>query len=150
MEYQTRAQSSPAIDASLRQYMLSVYNYMASGLALTGLVAYMLFQATAVMGPSGEIVGLTNLGITLYTGPMMWVVALAPLGIVMYMSFGIRGMSASRAQTMFWVFAFLMGFITLNNLFNLYRCKYSASVFYNCKYIWRDEYIWLYNKKGSN
>ena len=39
MEYQTRAQSSPAIDAGLRQYMLSVYNYMASGLALTGLVA---------------------------------------------------------------------------------------------------------------
>ena len=82
MEYQTRAQSSPAIDAGLRQYMLSVYNYMASGLALTGLVAYMLFQATAVMGPTGEIVGLTNLGVTLYTGPMMWVVALAPLGIV--------------------------------------------------------------------
>ena len=74
----------------LRQYMLSVYNYMASGLALTGLVAYMLFQATAVMGPTGEIVGLTNLGVTLYTGPMMWVVALAPLGIVMYMSFGIK------------------------------------------------------------
>ena len=67
MEYQTRAQSSPAIDAGLRQYMLSVYNYMASGLALTGLVAYMLFQATAVMGPTGEIVGLTNLGVTLYT-----------------------------------------------------------------------------------
>ena len=82
MDYQTRAQSSPAIDAGLRQYMLSVYNYMASGLALTGLVAYMLFQATAVMGPTGEIVGLTSLGATLYTGPMMWVVALAPLGIV--------------------------------------------------------------------
>ena len=116
MEYQTRAQSSPAIDAGLRQYMLSVYNYMASGLALTGLVAYMLFQATAVMGPTGEIVGLTNLGVTLYTGPMMWVVALAPLGIVMYMSFGIRGMSASRAQTMFWVFAFLMG-LSLSTIF---------------------------------
>ena len=41
MEYQTRAQSSQAIDAGLRQYMLSVYNYMASGLALTGLVAYL-------------------------------------------------------------------------------------------------------------
>ena len=72
MDYQTRAQSTPAIDEGLRQYMMSVYNYMASGLALTGLVAYMLFQATAVMGPTGEIVGLTNLGVTLYTGPMMW------------------------------------------------------------------------------
>ena len=39
MDYQTRAQSTPAIDEGLRQYMMSVYNYMASGLALTGLVA---------------------------------------------------------------------------------------------------------------
>ena len=52
MDYQTRAQSTPAIDEGLRQYMMSVYNYMASGLALTGLVAYMLFQATAVIGPT--------------------------------------------------------------------------------------------------
>ena len=129
MEYQTKAQSSPAIDAGLRQYMLSVYNYMASGLALTGLVAYMLFQATAVMGPTGEIVGLTNLGVTLYTGPMMWVVALAPLGIVMYMSFGIRGMSASRAQTMFWVFAFLMG-LSLSTIFLTYTGASIARVFF--------------------
>ena len=129
MEYQTRAQSSPAIDAGLRQYMLSVYNYMASGLALTGLVAYILFKATAVMGPTGEIVGLTNLGVTLYTGPMMWVVALAPLGIVMYMSFGIRGMSASRAQTMFWVFAFLMG-LSLSTIFLTYTGASIARVFF--------------------
>ena len=129
MEYQTRAQSSPAIDAGLRQYMLSVYNYMASGLALTGLVAYMLFQATAVMGPTGEIIGLTNLGVTLYTGPMMWVVALAPLGIVIYMSFGIQGMSASRAQTMFWVFAFLMG-LSLSTIFLTYTGASIARVFF--------------------
>ena len=64
------------------------------------------------MGPTGEIVGLTNIGVTLYTGPMMWVVALAPLGIVMYMSFGIQGMSASRAQTMP-VFAFLWVYLSL-------------------------------------
>ena len=78
--------SEAIIDQGLRAYMLKVYNYMASGLALTGLIAYMLFQATAVIGPNGEIVGLTSLGVSLYTGPMMWVVALAPLGVVMYMS----------------------------------------------------------------
>ena len=117
MDYQqSRAQATPAIDVGLREYMLKVYNYMASGLALTGLVAYILFQATAVTGPTGDIVGLTNLGVSLYTGPMMWVVALAPLGVVMYMSFGIRNMSASRAQTMFWVFAFLMG-LSLSTIF---------------------------------
>ena len=129
MEYQTRAQSTPAIDAGLRQYMLSVYNYMASGLALTGLIAFMLFQATAVTGPTGEIVGLTSLGVTLYTGPMMWVVALAPLGVVMYMSFGIRGMSAARAQTMFWIFAFLMG-LSLSTIFLTYTGASIARVFF--------------------
>ena len=130
MDYQqSRAQAAPAIDAGLREYMLRVYNYMASGLALTGLVAYMLFQATAVTGPTGDIVGLTNLGVSLYTGPMMWVVALAPLGVVMYMSFGIRNMSASRAQTMFWVFAFLMG-LSLSTIFLTYTQASIARVFF--------------------
>ena len=130
MDYQqSKAQATPAIDVGLRDYMLKVYNYMASGLALTGLVAYMLFQATAVTGPTGDIVGLTNLGVSLYTGPMMWVVALAPLGVVMYMSFGIRNMSASRAQTMFWVFAFLMG-LSLSTIFLTYTQASIARVFF--------------------
>ena len=130
MDYQqSRAQAAPAIDAGLRQYMLRVYNYMASGLALTGLVAYMLFQATAVTGPTGDIVGLTNLGVSLYTGPMMWIVALAPLGVVLYMSFGIRNMSASKAQTMFWVFAFLMG-LSLSTIFLTYTQASIARVFF--------------------
>jgi len=130
MDYQqSRSQAAPAIDAGLRDYMLKVYNYMASGLALTGLVAYMLFQATAVTGPTGDIVGLTNLGVSLYTGPMMWIVALAPLGVVMYMSFGIRNMSASRAQTMFWVFAFLMG-LSLSTIFLTYTQASIARVFF--------------------
>ena len=131
MDYQqqSRAQATPAIDAGLRDYMLKVYNYMASGLALTGLVAYMLFQATAVTGPTGDIVGLTNLGVSLYTGPMMWIVALAPLGVFMYMSFGIRNMSASRAQTMFWVFAFLMG-LSLSTIFLTYTQASITRVFF--------------------
>ena len=60
---------------------------------------------------------------------MMWVVALAPLGIVMYMSFGIRNMSASRAQTMFWIFAFLMG-LSLSTIFITYTGASIARVFF--------------------
>jgi FtsH-binding integral membrane protein len=59
----------------------------------------------------------------------MWVVALAPLGIVMYMSFGIRNMSASRAQTMFWIFAFLMG-LSLSTIFITYTGASIARVFF--------------------
>jgi FtsH-binding integral membrane protein len=59
----------------------------------------------------------------------MWVVALAPLGVVMYMSFGIRGMSASRAQTLFWVFSFLMG-LSLSTIFLQYTGASIARVFF--------------------
>ena len=130
MDYQQRAaQATPAIDEGLRSYMLQVYNYMASGLALTGLVAYILFQATAVISPTGELIGLTSLGASLYTGPMMWVVMLAPLGVVMYMSFGIKSMSAARAQTMFWVFSFLMG-LSLSTILLQYTGASIARVFF--------------------
>ena len=58
----------------------------------------------------------------------MWVVMLAPLGVVFYMSFGIKNMSAAKAQTTFWVFAALNGGITFFNIFNLYRRKYNSGI----------------------
>ena len=134
MDYQTRAQSTPAIDAGLRQYMLTVYNYMASGLALTGLVALMLYQyvgGSDIVFDNGRLVldSMSPLGQSIYTGPMMWVVMLAPLGVVMYMSFGIKSMSAARAQTMFWVFSFLMG-LSLSTILLQYTGASIARVFF--------------------
>src|SRR5579871_2591625 len=85
------------IDVGLRQYMLSVYNYMASGLALTGIVAWLVantasiqqvfFQAT----PRG--IAPTGLG---------WIAIIAPIGLVFAISFGINRMRASTAQALFW------------------------------------------------
>ena len=70
MEYQNRsAQATSTVDAGLRDYMLRVYNFMAGGLGITGLVAYMLFQSTTVIDASGQLY-LTNLGMTLFQGPM--------------------------------------------------------------------------------
>ena len=132
MDYQTRAQSTPAIDEGLRQYMMSVYNYMASGLALTGLVAYMLYQmvgGSEIQIVNGVMYNLSPLGQSIYSGPLMWIIALAPLGVVLYMSFGIRGMSASRAQTMFWVFSFLMG-LSLSSILLTYTGESIARVFF--------------------
>ena len=132
MDYQTRAQSTSAIDEGLRQYMMSVYNYMASGLALTGLVAYMLYQmvgGSEIQIVNGVMYNLSPLGQSIYSGPLMWIIALAPLGVVLYMSFGIRGMSASRAQTMFWVFSFLMG-LSLSSILLTYTGASIARVFF--------------------
>ena len=117
------------IDQGLRAYMLKVYNYMASGVLLTGFVALFLFKMSVVSGPGGEILGLTNLGNSLYNSPLMWVVMLAPLGVVFYMSFGIAKMSVSKAQTVFWIFAALMG-ASLSSIFLIYTGASITRVFF--------------------
>ena len=117
------------IDLGLRSYMLKVYNYMSSGVLLTGIVALIIFKFAAVTDGSGNIVGLTPLGNAMYQSALMWVVALAPLGIVFYMSFGINKMSASKAQTVFWIFAALMG-ASLSSIFIVYTMPSIARVFF--------------------
>ncbi len=121
--------SEAIIDQGLRSYMLKVYNYMASGVALTGIVALILFKLAVVNGPSGEIIGLTSLGNAIYNSALMWVLMLAPLGVVIYMSFGIRKMSAAKAQTTFWIFAGLMG-ASLSSIFLVYTGTSITRVFF--------------------
>ncbi len=78
------------IDQGLRSYMLKVYNYMASGIFLTGIVSLILFRLSGgydISVTSTGISGLTGIGQALFASPLMWVVMLAPLGIVFYMSF---------------------------------------------------------------
>ena len=121
--------SQTIIDQGLRAYMLKVYNYMASGVALTGFIALLLFKLAVVSGPNGEILGLTQMGNALYNSALMWVLMLAPLGVVFYMSFGIAKMSASKAQTVFWIFAALMG-ASLSSIFLVYTGASITRVFF--------------------
>lgn len=123
------------IDAGLRAYMLSVYNYMAVGLAITGVVAYGFFmmattqdQASAVaVLKNGQM--LTDFGRLLFVSPLKWVVMLAPLGMVFLLSARISKMSVSGAQTAFWVFAALMG-ASLSSIFLVYTHGSIARVFF--------------------
>ena len=88
-EIVTARMSQAAIDAGLRQFMISVYNYMASGLALTGIVAYAAAE--------------TGLYASLIDTPMLfWGVTLAPLALVLLLSFRIEKMSLGTAKTAFW------------------------------------------------
>jgi uncharacterized protein len=103
------------IDVGLRAYMLRIYNYMASGLALTGIVAY----AAAASGFYAQIAGT----------PLVWIVMLAPLGLVFWLSAGIERMSASTAQALFWVYAGLMG-LSLAGIFLIYTGASIARVFF--------------------
>ena len=121
--------SQTIIDQGLRAYMLKVYNYMASGVALTGFIALLLFKLAVVSGPNGEILGLTQIGNAIYNSALMWVLMLAPLGVVFYMSFGIAKMSVSKAQTVFWIFAALMD-ASLSSIFLVYTGASITRVFF--------------------
>jgi FtsH-binding integral membrane protein len=126
----TRSSASEAIiDEGLRAYMLKVYNYMGSGVLLTGVIALMFFKMAVVTSDGGEIIGLTNFGNSIYNSGLKWVIMLAPLAVVFYMSFGIAKMSAAKAQTTFWIFAALMG-ASLSSIFLMYTGASITRVFF--------------------
>ena len=127
----TTAKQTVVMDEGLRAYMLKVYNYMATGILLTGIIALLTFKMSVVTNDSGTIVGLTQIGNALYLSGLKWVVMLAPLGVVFYMSFGIKKMSASKAQTTFWVFASLMG-LSLSSILLIYTGLSVTRVFFIC------------------
>ena len=52
--------SEAIIDQGLRSYMLKVYNYMASGVLLTGFIALAFFKMAVVTSDGGQIVGLPS------------------------------------------------------------------------------------------
>lgn len=110
-------QAQVAFDAGLRTYMLKVYNYMASGVLLTGVVA-MLFASS----------GLAQ-DIMFGGGPLKWLIILSPLAIVFAMSFGQNKFSTFTLQAMFWAFAALMG-MSMSTIFLVYTGASIAQTFF--------------------
>ena len=96
---------------------------------MTGIIALALFKLSVITSAEGQIIGLTSIGNAIYNSALMWVLMLAPLGVVIYMSFGIAKMSASKAQTTFWIFAALMG-ASLSSIFLVYTGLSITRVFF--------------------
>jgi len=120
------------IDAGLRAYMIRVYNYMALGVALTGLVAWFAFQAAggdAIQLTSKGIVGLTPFGQTFFTGFMPIVLMLGTLGLVFFLSFRIDRLQPSTAFTLFMAYAALLG-LSLTTIFFAYTGVSITRVFF--------------------
>jgi FtsH-binding integral membrane protein len=118
-----------AYDMGLRAHMIRVYNYMAGGVALTGVVAWLTYQMSVVTNASGAIIGLTPLGQTLFATPLKWLVILAPLGIVFFLSFRIAYMQASTARLLFFVYAASIG-LALATVFMIYTTTSISRVFF--------------------
>jgi FtsH-binding integral membrane protein len=121
-----------ARDAGLRSYMLSVYNYMASGVLLTGIVA-MLFASS---GMAEQVLNT----------PLRWVIMLAPLGFVMAMSFGLHKMSTGTLQTLFWAFAVAMG-LSMSSIFLVYTGVSIAQTFFAVTAGFAGLSLWGYTTK---
>jgi FtsH-binding integral membrane protein len=120
----TTTATGVAVDAGLRAYMLSVYNYMTSGILLTGIIAVLIGNTDAVY----SLITISMDG-RLTPTALGWIVTFAPLGVVLWMSFGFNRISAGLAQFLFWTFAVLMG-ASLSTIFLVYTDGSIALTFF--------------------
>ena len=104
-----------SVDQGLRRHMLSIYNYMASGVLLSGVIAM-------VFANSGYAMQMA-------TSPIKWLVMLAPLGFVMAMNFGFQRMKTSTLQMLYWGFCAVMG-LSLSTIFLVFTASSIASTFF--------------------
>ena len=115
-----------AYDVGLRAHMLRVYNYMASGLALSGIVAFGLFSSAELaslffqVAPGGRVVGLNRLG---------WIAIFAPLGLLLLVSARAASMSVGAVQAVYWAVTALMG-VSLSLLLFRYTGASVARTFF--------------------
>lgn len=125
-KYMTQAQADASqIDVGLRQYMMKVYNMMALGLGLTGLVALLVANNPAIFGLFFQRSASGSIGPNL----LGWAALLAPIGLALWLSFRINSMRASSAATMFYAYAGLMG-ISLSMYLQIYTGVSVARTFF--------------------
>jgi len=135
------ARTDVAVDEGLRAYMLRVYNYMAGGIFLTGIVAYLTFSLAVTTDPALAVKSaaglyqlkrgmyLTPFGAALYLSPLKWLIMLAPLGFVFFLSWRIYQMSLGSAQATFWLVAAVMG-VSLSTIFLVFTGQSITQVFF--------------------
>ena len=114
-----------SFDVGLRAHMVRVYNYMASGLALSGIVAFGLFSSPELASlffqvQAGRVVGLNMLG---------WIAIFAPLGLLLLTSFRAAQMSVTSVQAVYWAVTALMG-VSLSLLLFRYTGASVARTFF--------------------
>ena len=107
-------------DAGLRSYMLRIYNYMTSGVLLSGLVAMGFAQWLRADPQHLQAV---------FGSPLRYLIMFAPLAFVMVMSFGINRISAGTLQILFWVYCVSMG-LSLSSILLVYTGASVAATFF--------------------
>ena len=136
------------LDAGLRAYMLRVYNWMASGLVLTGLVAYGIANIPAVLNAFYPLRELADGRLVHAPGPLAWVAMFAPLAFVMVLSFGVNKLSTSTVQALYWAFCVAMG-ASLSNIFLVYTGTSITRVFFISAGTFAAMSLWGYTTKSD-
>jgi len=120
------------IDQGLRSYMIAVYNYMAIGVALTGVAAWLAFQLAggdAVVIRGGQLLNATPFGQMLYSTVGLIVMFVGTFGLVMLISFMIDRLSPAMALGLFMLYAALLG-VFLSTIFIQYTGTSITRVFF--------------------
>ena len=129
-------------DAGLRSYMLSIYNYMASGVLLTGIIALFLANNDAMRSVFYAVNEAGRLSPTI----LGWVAMLSPLVMILVMNFGINRLSETGLKAMFFVFAGLMG-VSLTTIFFRYTDASIAQTFFVTAASFAGLSLWGYTTK---
>ena len=108
--------ASNGVDQGLRAYMIQVFNYMAMGLGITGLAAFLFAASPELMS-------------VVWGSPLKWVVMLAPLGMVFFLSFKLSTLSFSAAQGLFFLYSLMMG-LSLSSILMVFTGQSVARVFF--------------------
>lgn len=124
-QIQSSSQKAVTYDEGLRSYLLSVYNYMASAVLLTGIVAYFAGTSEAFLQVMFTMKANGQMGLS----PLAYVVMFAPLGVVLFLSARIGSLTENAAKMWFWGYAVLMG-LSLYYIFALYTGVSIARVFF--------------------
>lgn len=119
-------------DAGLRAHMQSIFNYMGIGLAVTGLVAWVIAN-TALAG-------------VIYGTPLRWVAILSPLAFMFFLNFKMHSLSASTLRTLFFAFCATMG-LSMGALFLIFTGGSIARAFFITAATFGAMSIWGYTTK---
>jgi len=140
------ATSAAVVDAGLRAYMLRVYNWMASGLVLTGVVAYAIAN-TGLIELFYHTVRTPH-GIAHQATPLALIAMFAPLAFVLVLSLGVNRLSTFAVQALFWAFCVAMG-ASLTNIFLIYMSDSIVRVFFITAATFAGMSIWGYTTKSD-
>ncbi|MEO7170213.1 MAG: Bax inhibitor-1/YccA family protein [Sphingomonas sp.] len=120
--------------------MLAVYNYMASGLLLTGIVAMLVANSASIRAVFFAASGTPTL--------LGWIAVFAPLALVFTLSFGINRLSESTVKALFWTYAILMG-VSLSTILLAYTGVSVARTFFVTAAAFGGLSLWGYTTKRN-